>query len=93
MKRNPNSSRSKRWIERNHPSSEKCASYIKDLCEAYHLKYKISGDKLFVDANGISYRVYLDYDNVCIIAINRSTGGKKWYEGDSCWVDFMLDIL
>ena len=93
MKRNPNSNRSKRWIDRNRPSSDKCASYIKDLCEAYDLKYKISGDKLFVDANGISYRVYLDYENICIISVNKTTGEKRWYEGDSCWVDFILDIL
>ena len=67
MKRNPNSNRSKRWAERNCLSSDKCASYIKDLCEAYNLKYKISNDKLFIDADGISYRVYPDYENICII--------------------------
>ena len=93
MKRNPNSNRSKRWVERNRLSSDKCASYIKDLCEAYNLKYKISNDKLFIDADGISYRVYPDYENICIIAINKKTGEKKWYDGDSCWVDFVLDIL
>lgn len=68
-------------------------SYVKDLCEAYGLKYKISGDKLFVDSDGISYRVYPDYENICIIAVNKKTGEKKWYDGDSCWVDFVLDVL
>ena len=93
MKRNPSSNRSKRWVERNRLSSDKCASYVKDLCEAYNLKYKISGDKLFVDAGGVSYRVYPDYENICIISVNKKTGEKKWYDGDSCWIDFVLDIL
>ena len=56
-------------------------------------RYKISNDKLFIDADGISYRVYPDYENICIIAVNKKTGEKKWYDGDSCWVDFVLDIL
>jgi hypothetical protein len=30
---------------------------------------------------------------ICIIAVNKITGEKKWYDGDSCWVDFVLDIL
>ena len=93
MKRNPSSNRSKRWIERNRLSSEKCATYVKDLCEAYGVKYKISGDKLFVSYDGVSYRACPDYENICIIAVNRKSGEKKWYEGDSCWVDFILDIL
>ena len=93
MKRNPNSNRSKRWAGRNRLSSDKCASYVRDLCEAYDLKYKISGDKLFVDADDVSYRVYPDYENICIIAVNKITGEKKWYDGDSCWVDFILDIV
>ena len=93
MKRNPNSNRSKKWIERNCLSSEKCVSYIKDICETYNLEYKISNDKLFVNADGISYRVYPDYENVCIIAVNRESGQKKKYEGDSCWIDFVLDII
>ena len=93
MKRNPNSNRSKRWIERNNLSSENCASYVKNLCEAYGLEYKISGDKLFVDVDGISYRVYPDYGNVRIVAVNRNNGEKKFYDGDSCWIDFVLDLF
>lgn len=92
MKRNPNSNRSKKWIERNCLSSEKCVAYIKELCDAYGVRYRISNDKLFVDIGGESYRVYMDYENICIISVNKKTGEKKWYDGDSCWVDFVLDI-
>lgn len=93
MKRNPNSNRSKRWIERNCLSSEKCVSYVKELCEAYNIKYKISNGKLFVDIDKDSYRVYPDYENICIISVNKKTGEKKRYDGDSCWIDFVLDII
>ena len=93
MKRNPSSNRSKKWIERNCLSSEKCVSYVKELCEAYNVKYKISNDKLLVSANEKSYRVYTDCNNVCIISVNKKTGEKKRYDGDSCWIDFILDII
>ena len=46
-----------------------------------NLKYKISNDKLFIDADGISYRVYPDYENICIIAVNKKTGE---FDGLNC---------
>lgn len=67
-------------------------SYVKELCEFYNVKYKISDDRIFINVNGESYRVYPDRDNICLISVNKKTGEKKWYEGDSCWVDLVLDI-
>lgn len=92
MQRNPNSNRSKKWIARNDLLSQDCVSYVNNLCESYGIEHKISGNKLFVYTDEFSYRVYPDFDKVCLIAVNRSNGKRTFYEGDSCWIDFVKDV-
>lgn len=102
MKRNLQSNRSKKWIERNSLNNPECERYVRKLCDSYFELpiYKIgeydSDEKaLWITYGCFSYIIEVDRKNVNLKVFeskNHSKGNnyhvlKKTFVGDTCWYE------
>lgn len=102
MKRNPNSTRSVKWVERNSLNNPSCEGYVRNLIDN-HFKFEIykigeynSSEKaLWITYGSFSYIIEVNPDNVCLDVLEQNTNTnknkyhllKKKFNGDSCWYD------
>lgn len=108
MKRNPDSIRSIKWIERNSLNNPSCRKYVEVLLTN---KFKISTYKfcefdteeiaLWITYGLFSYILEADKDNICIKILEKDAIGakdkyhlsKKVFYGDTCWYDCISWIV
>lgn len=103
MKRNHNSLRSQKWLQRNSLNNSSCISYVLKLCEIefefsnFDIKPFDSDDNsLWLSYGLYSYVIGVDKDNICLKVLERNTNDsrkdryhllKKKFFGDACWYD------
>lgn len=107
MRRNPNSTRSLRWIERNSLSNPSCANYVTSLLNnrfgmsTYKIaEYDTEEPALWITYGLFSYILKIDSDNICIKVLEQRVGNTKdryhtitkTFSGDSCWYECFLWI-
>lgn len=95
IKKNPCSNRSKRWIEYNNFSIDSVKSYLLNILSYYPFSFKFNknNSKLFIKFNNNSYYIKIDYDNIGLVLVNRTTGIKKYYYNFSPWKNIFNDIM
>lgn len=95
IKKNPCSSRSKRWIEYNDFSLDSVNSYLLNILSEYPFSFKFNSNnsKLFIKFNKNCYYIKVDYDNIGLVLINRITGLSKYYYNFSSWRNIFNDIM
>ena len=102
MKRNPNSTRSMKWIERNSLNNPSCERYVRSLIEnhfefnSYKINEYDSDEKaLWVTYGCFSYIIEVDTFNICLKILEKDFDSKKDkyhllkknFSGDTCWFD------
>jgi hypothetical protein len=102
VKRNPNSTRSVKWIERNSLNNPSCERYVKSLIDnhfefkTYKInEYDTTEKALWVTYGCFSYIIEIDKDNISLKVLEQNIGTsknkyhllKKNFSGDSCWYD------
>ena len=107
MKRNPNSSRSIKWIERNSLNNESCKRYVEKLCISMNFEYfkigeyDIEEQALWITYGLYSYIIEVDKDDISLKVFESNKNQKeemryhimqKRFNGDSCWYECLTWI-
>lgn len=99
MKRDPQSKRSQKWVERNDINNINTRKYLNNLSKRFSLyvryalidetikDYEQLEDDDIIDRLLIKdYSVFVDEDSVCVILLNITDGTFKTFQDDSCWL-------
>ena len=102
MVRNPNSTRSKKWIERNSLNNESCRRHVEKICKINGFEYFKFGEydceeqSLWVTYGLYSYVIEIDKEKIYLKVFEKNTNQKnkdryhlldKYFTGDSCWYE------
>lgn len=102
MKRQLNSSRTLKWLERNSLENDSCRRYVEKLCkiqfrfELYKISvYKDLGECLWITYSGYSYVIFIDKENIVLKVLeqkiicnnNNYHELNKIFYGDTCWYE------
>ena len=102
MKRNPNSSRSIRWVKRNSLNNESCKRYVEKLCKSMNFEYFKFGEydceeqALWITYGLYSYIIEVNKEEICLKVFEENTNQKnktkyhlleKYFSGDTCWYE------
>ena len=101
MKRDTNSTRSRKWFTRNCLDNEFCKEYVDNLCSTHFgfNRYKFgvfNGDltALYITYGLYSYVIFADRDNINLKVMEKNSNENKnrYHElrnfyGDNCWYE------
>lgn len=100
MKRDCNSVRSKKWINRNSLENDFCKEYVDNLC-SIHFNfniynfgvYKEFGNSLYINYGIHNYIIYIDKNDICLKLLEKNKNSEfnyhfiNSYFGDNCWYE------
>lgn len=103
LKRDCNSFRSLKWIQRNSLDNPSCVSYVVRLCEIefgfsnFDIKpFDNEDNSLWLSYGLYSYIIGIDKDNICLKVLEKNTNNihkdryhllNKTFVGDACWYE------
>lgn len=94
MKKDKNSSRSRRWMQYNDfTQNEKCKDFLVKLFELYGIEHEFKGKYLIARYQSEVYRIVIDAENVIVKLINRRSGVVRRYYSDRPYKAMCEDII
>lgn len=95
MKKQKNSCRSVRWMQRNDfRTNPECRAYLTRLFDRYGINYQFKGNCIIIWCDDAEqYRITLDEDNTLVKLIDRRTGEVHHYPADNPYTQMCLDIV
>ena len=94
MKKDKNSSRSKKWMQYNDfVNNPNCKNFLVKLFDRYGISYKINEKSVDVKYTNAKYRIWIDSDNIMLVVRCRKTGKCKRYYKDNPYQELCEDIV